>query len=133
MRFLVMKALVATMCGAALLAFGVAKAGEARAPVTLPAGYHVVQEDARISTLSELSGYEVINPSTLLIRAGQGLYLADLQGNCARGAAFDWTIAVDTAGGANIARASNVLINGRRCRIVALTKVTRDASAETPR
>lgn len=126
MRSVIMRALTLAMCGAAILSFGVAQAGSEAATVEVPAGYRVVEEDARISPLKTLNGYTVIDNDTILLRAGASdLYLIDLFGTCGRGARFDWNIAVDARGGAGIDRFARVHINGRTCGISALTKVER--------
>jgi hypothetical protein len=126
MRSIVMKGLTAAMCGGALVAFGVAAAGEHTNSVTNPpAGYRVVQTDARISPLTTLSGFRVVDDDTLLLNTSSGPYLADLIGPCARGAEYDWQIAVDSPGGGGIDRFSQVLINHRRCGISALVKLER--------
>ena len=132
MRSVIMKSLVATMCAAAVLAFGVAKAGEARErahAVQAPAGYRVVHEDARIRGGTPIAGFHVVDAHTILINSGDGTFLANLVGTCAGGAEDTMSISLDAAPGADIDRFAGVTINGRHCGLAALTKVERvDAS-----
>ena len=133
MRSVIVQSLGFAMAGAAVLAFGVAKAGE-EASLTLPPGYVAVQENARISSLTPLAGFQVLDADHLLIRTGgRDAYIADLLGNCARGVTFDWTIGIDTPGGGDIDRYSSVIINGRHCAISSLTKVALAPGARHPR
>lgn len=126
MRSVIMKSLVATMCAAAFLAFGVAKAGEARdAAVRAPPGYRVVQENAHIRGGTSIGGFHVVDSRTILIESGDGTFQANLLGTCAGGAEDTMAIALDAAPGADIDRFAGVTINGRHCGLTALTKVER--------
>lgn len=109
------------MCGAALLAFGVAKAGEAARTV---ADYAVIEADARIPATRSINSYRILDSDVLLIGAGpSGLYMAQLDGTCARAARFDTSIAIDARGGGGVDRFAQVIVNGRRCRIETLSRV----------
>lgn len=123
MRSVLMKSLAVTMAASAVLAFGVAKAGEAHHPVNLPAGYRVLQEDAHIRSGTPISGFHVINARAILISSGDGTFLADLFGTCAGGASDALAMTLDSLPGADVDRFSSVTINGRHCGLVALTKV----------
>lgn len=129
MRF-VMKSLIGAMCGAAVLAFGVAAAAEHS--VSYP-GFTVLQENARIPSLTPLHGFVTLNDHSIFIRTGhrQG-YIAEINGNCARGVVYDWTIGVDSASGGDIDHFSRVHINGRTCAINTLTKVDREEGLPMP-
>ncbi len=124
MRSLIMKALAACMCAGALLAFGVAKAGEAH---SLPTGYFVVHENAHISPFEVISGFEPVGRGDVLFEAGSGLYLADLRSDCRFRADERNEIAIHRFGGGDIDRFSDRLIAGRRCPIVSLTQVARNS------
>lgn len=120
-----MKFLSVAMCGAAILAFGVAKAGERAGD------FVVVQPDARIPSTRAVNGYEYIDDSRVLLRVGtNGLYLAELNEGCARGGQFGLSIGVDRRGGGAVDRFSQIVIDGRRCPIVALSEVERRSSGE---
>src|SRR5262249_46050165 len=122
-RSLVMQGLTAAMCAGALLAFGVARAGETP---SVPAGYHVVRENAHISPFDTISGFEPVGRGDVLIAAGSGLYLADLRSDCRFHADERNEIAVHRYGGGDIDRFADLVIGGRRCPIVSLTQVSRD-------
>lgn len=126
MRSVIMKSLGATMCAAAILAFGVARAGEARdAAVHAPPGYRVVQEDAHIRGGTPIAGFQVVDARTILINSGDGTFLASMLGTCAGGAEDTMSMSLDAAPGADIDRFAGVTINGRHCGLTALTKVER--------
>lgn len=128
MRFIV-KSLTVAMCGAAILAFGVARAGEAQDAAT--PGFRVIEADARIPSTRSVTGYEVVDNDTLLLKVGiRDLYLAELSGTCGRSLRFEWTLGIDARGGGAIDRFSRVIANGRSCAITSLDKVERmDAEA----
>lgn len=129
MRSVLMQVLTAAMCGAAILAFGVAKAGDDL--LSTPAGYIVIDPDASIPSGLSVSGYTVLSDSQVLLRAGASrLYIAELNGTCGRGAAHDWTIGIDTRGTSRIDRFAQMIIDGRRCAIRSLAQVERAPEAE---
>ncbi|HVZ99935.1 MAG TPA: DUF6491 family protein [Caulobacterales bacterium] len=120
-----MHALTAGMCAAALLAFGVAKAGEGRAPAP-PPGFVIVDSDARIPSTRSLTGFEVVDGEHVLIRAGvRDLYMAELSGPCARDARFNPAIAVTAVGPGGVDKFARVTVNGRSCAVLSLAKVER--------
>jgi hypothetical protein len=141
MRSFIMKSLVATMAGAAVLAFGVAKAGEGPDPDTprleahhaldahyelsVPAGYRVVELDAHIRAGTPIAGFQVVNDRQVLIQSGDGPFLADLLGTCAQGGSATMAVALDPAPGGDVDRFSQVIIDGRRCGLRSLTKLER--------
>ena len=128
MRSVIMKSLLATMCAAAVLAFGVAKAGEAQSTahaVQAPPGYRIVQQDARIRGGTPIGGFHVVDSRTILIESGDGTFLANLLGTCAGGAEDTMAMSLDAAPGADIDRFAGVTINGRHCGLTALTKIER--------
>ncbi|HVY84218.1 MAG TPA: DUF6491 family protein [Caulobacterales bacterium] len=121
-----MRALTFGMAGAALLAFGVAKAGGDRATDTAPAGYVIVDPDAHIPESQSLTGFDMVDDDHLLIRAGaRDLYMAQFYGDCVREARYRPAIGVEGRGDGGVDRFSNLIINGRRCPILALVKVVR--------
>ena len=136
MKSFLMQSLTAIMCAAALLTYGVAAAGEAdrhsHPPIDLPAGYRVVQEDARLSSFTPIDGYSVIDADTIVFRTGQGLYLADLMGTCGRALDYDWTVGINSFGSGDIDRFAQITVNHRVCGIRAFTKVERIPGTPDP-
>lgn len=122
-----MQVLTAAMCGAAILAFGVARAGdrpgESASP---PAGYVIVKPDAHITSIRAVHGLDRISPTHVLVRTGaRDLYLAEVSGPCARDAERERTIAIECGGPSSVDRFSTILIGGRRCAIQSLAEVER--------
>jgi len=122
MRTVAMHILTAAMCAGALLAFGVAKAGEDAGKVE---DFIVVEEDARIAFPRTINSYEIVDENRVLLRVGAGqLYLAELTRSCARDARWDRSIAIVQRGGP-VDRYSALRIGDRVCQIETLARVER--------
>jgi hypothetical protein len=128
MRTFLMRVLTLAMCGAAILTFGVAQAGDREATRAEPQ-FTVLEPDARIAFSSLVNGFEVVDDDTILLRVGASrLYLAELSGPCGRHARWEHQLGI-APNGPGIDTFSSLVIDGRRCRISSLTRVERAPDA----
>jgi hypothetical protein len=124
MRAFLMRVLTLAMCGAAILTFGVAQAGDRGEAQPAPQ-FVVLDPDARIAFTRSINGYEVIDEDTILLRVGASrLYLAELNRACARDARFGFQIGVAPRG-PSVDKFSDLIIDGRRCAVSSLAQVER--------
>lgn len=125
MRTRLMQVLTSALCAGAVLTVGAAAADEAIETDDAPK-FTVLEENARIPFIRNITGFEVVDEDRILLRVGvRQLYLAELRGTCGRDARFDHAIAVVPRGPGGVDRFSQLSIDGRRCGIESLARVER--------
>lgn len=132
---MIRKFIFTAACAAALAASGCATsqdAAQTQAPVT----YTVVAADASIPfATTTISNYRVGKDveHSLLLEAGSRWYRAGLEPSCSRDLRWEQAIAFKADATDRLDKFSSVLIDGRRCRVLALDQIVDpDAPAAPP-
>lgn len=121
-----LKTLALTIASAAALG-GAALAEEQR--VAAAPAFTIIEEDASIPFAGvRISGYEVADDSSLLIRTGPSQwYRATVWQTCRSDLRFENTIGFETRGTNTFDRFSSVIVDGRTCPIETIDRIERPA------
>lgn len=123
MRSLFMRGLTAAMCAAAMLSFGVAKAGETQQAANDAPTFVVVHENATIPFARSIDSWEVARDNSLLLRAGSRWYRATTERLCADDLRFHENLALSERGTGSIDKFAHFYVRGRYCYFYSLDQI----------